>query len=1054
MQKTTWQKWVKDAADPKRAGLFLDLLAATSAGPQLRKFSAEQIRVVGALFSGSRALGELLVANPDWLPMFDLERLKFPRRAQGFRSEIEGWLKPKLAAGDYPGALTELRRFKQCEMLRIAARDLARLGNVVEITREISDVADACLDAVWRICRQQLFEKFGRPCHQDAGGDWQATEFCVLGMGKLGGQELNYSSDVDVLFLYSDEGEIFKEPPADAKSRERRLPAGGTVENRDTPAGSRRSLSNHQFFNKLAEAFAAEVSRMTAEGFLFRVDLRLRPEGDAGPLTRSLESYENYYAQWGQTWERMMLIKARCVAGDEELAAEFLEMIQPFRFPPLLSADVLREVAAIKDRIEREVVGAETLVSNVKLGRGGIREIEFVVQSLQILHAGRQPFLQTVQTLPCLAKLAQYKLLADEEAKQLDAAYRFLRDVEHRLQMEENQQTHVIPEDRAARLRLARLMGFESLNEFETALQSHTGNVRRVYDKLLKADAPKPARAILPEVFEGAELEWENLLATHSFRDPEAAVRVLKEFAEGPGYVHVSPHTTELVRQLILKFLAFCPKKRRTALRPVSVSQPAKKDGDRQDVYLRLSDPDRVLTRLESFIEAYGTRTALFEMWNSNPAAFELLLLLFDRSEFLAEIAIRTPDLVEDLVNSGRLRQHKAAPEILKDLRYGLDDEDQFVWLRRYHEAELMRLGLRDILGVADFEQNLEELSALADACLQYAVEVVMRKNKIKTPPFVIIGFGKLGGCEINYGSDLDIVFVADSKTQGLAKFQRLAVGVMELLSRRTEQGTVFHTDARLRPDGEKGLLVNTLAAYEKYYRHRAQLWEIQALTRTRTVAGDLKLGEQFQKLAAVLTDFSNIGQASRLSPSQRKRERKDRRDAGPTLPACFTPDWKNQIHQMRLRIEKERTPHGQDELAIKTGKGGFMDAEFIAQALCLENGWQEANTLRALERGRAAVGVQSSDCVSGKSTLKRELQLLTHADWDKLIKNYRRLRRVEGILRRWSYEGETVLPDDAPAYYRVSVRCGFATPEEFRMALAQWRRAIRGVYAKVFGLD
>src|SRR5208282_4444580 len=398
------------------------------------------------------------------------------------------------------------------------------------------------LNTVCRICQQQFFEKFGQPYHQDAEGDWQPTEFCVLGMGKLGGQELNYSSDVDVLFLYNDEGQVFKEPPAPGK----------------TPHSA---LSNHQFFNKLAEAFASEVSRMTAEGFLFRIDLRLRPEGDAGPLARSLESYENYYAQWGQTWERMMLIKARCVAGDEGLAAEFLEMIQSFRFPPLLSADVLREVAAVKDRIEREIVRAKELERNVKLGRGGIREIEFVVQSLQILHAGRLPFLQTAQTLPCLAKLAQYKLLAEEEAQQLAAAYQFLRDVEHRLQMEENQQTHTIPADRQAQLRLARLMGFKSLAEFEAARQRHTGNVRRVYDKLLKSDAPKSTHAVLPPEFDGAEAEWENLLAAHSFRDPETAFRLLKEFAEGPGYVHVSPHTTELARQLILKLLALCPKK-------------------------------------------------------------------------------------------------------------------------------------------------------------------------------------------------------------------------------------------------------------------------------------------------------------------------------------------------------------------------------------------------------------------------------------------------------------------------------------------------------------
>jgi glutamate-ammonia-ligase adenylyltransferase len=969
----------------------------------------------------------LLVANPDWLSALDIEQLKFPRRAEGFRREIESRLKSKLEARDYAGALAELRRFKQREMLRIAARDLARLSNVVEITREISDLADVCLDAVWRICRQQFTGRFGQPFHQDAEGNWQRTEFCVLGMGKLGGQELNYSSDVDVLFLHSDEGEVFKATPAKKKTQ-------------------RATMSNRQFFNKLAEAFIAEVSRVTPDGMLFRIDLRLRPEGDTGPLCRSLESYENYYTEWGQTWERMMLIKARGVAGDESLAAEFLEMIQPFRFPPSLSADVLREVAAVKDRIEKEVVGEEELERNVKLGRGGIREIEFIAQSLQILHAGRLPFLQTAQTLPCLAKLAQYKLLAEEEAQQLDAAYQFLRDVEHRLQMEENQQTHTIPTDRQAQLRLARLMGFKSWAEFEAALQMHTGNVRRVYDKLLKSDAPKSAHAVLPPEFDGAEAEWQNLLAAHSFRDPETAFRLLKEFAEGPGYVHVSPHTTELARQLILKFLALCPgKESKAQSSKPKVSPPS----------AILSDPDRVVTRLDSYLEAYGSHAALLEMWHGNPAAFELMLLLFDRSEFLAEAAIRDPDLIDDFVAGGRLRQRKMAPEILKDLRHGHDDEDQFLWLRRFHEAELMRLGLRDILGLADFEQNLAELSALADACLQYALEVVMRKNKIRTPPFVVIGLGKLGGCEIDYGSDLDILFVTDAQAKELPKLQRLAVNMKKLLSRRTEQGMVFHTDARLRPDGEKGLLVNTLAAYEEYYRQRAQLWEIQALTRTRPVAGNFALGEKFQKLAATLTNFSKAGQASSLSPSQRKREKRDRLEACPTLSACFVPDWKRQIHQMRLRIEKERTPHGQDDLAIKTGKGGLMDVEFIAQTLCLENGWQEANTLRALERGREAVGFQSRMAgLRGKGTLKRELQPLARGDFEKLIENYRHLRRVEGILRRWSYEGETVLPDDPAPYYRVSVRCGFATPEEFGKALAKWRKAIREVYEKVCGLD
>ena len=993
MKKALWTKALKTSADPERSKRFLESLAATSARAQLEKFSTDSIRALMALLGGSQTLGSLLLAHPDWLPQLDFERLKFPRNAQGLHREVEDLLEPRLRADDYAGALDELRRFKQREMLRIAARDLARLSNVVEITHELSDVADVCLKAVWRITWQQCTQRFGRPFHQDVDNCWQPTAFCVLGMGKLGGQELNYSSDVDLLLVYSDEGEVFKEQP----------------EKKKTP---RAVMSNHQFFSKIAETLVAEVSRTTAEGFLFRMDLRLRPEGDSGPLCRSLESYENYYSQWGQTWERMMLIKARHVAGDKSLAAEFIEMIQPFRFPRSVIQNVLHEVAAVKDRIESEVLGEGELERNVKLGRGGIREIEFVVQSLQVLHAGRLPFLQVSQTLPCLEKLVQYNLISKDKALQLDGAYRFLRDIEHRLQMENNLQTHTIPSDRRAQLRLARLMDFKSLEKFESALKRHTGNVRNIYDKLFKNESLK-AHAIFPEEFDVSMGKWEKLLAAYSFRDPGNAVRLLKEFAEGPGDVHVSPRTTELARQLIPKLFALCPRQKSEVRRTNSDlrsstlrSRATAEDGPIST--FRLSDPDRVLTRLVSFIDVYGARAPLLEMWNGNPAMFELMLLLFDRSEFLAEVAIHTPDLIDDLVAAGRLRQSKTTAEILKDLRYGSRDADQFFWLRRYHEAELMRLGLRDILGLADLEQNLTELSALADACLQYALEVVMRNNRIKKPPFVIIGFGKLGGCEIDYGSDLDVIFVADSKVKNLSELQRVAAEMMELISRRTEQGIVFHVDARLRPDGEKGLLVNTLDAYGKYYRRRAQLWEIQALTRTRPSAGDLKLGEKFQKLAASLANFSRSVHSL----------------------TAFKPDWKKQIHQMRMRIEKERTPSGQDDLAIKTGKGGLMDAEFIAQTLCLENGWQEANTLRVLERGRDTGALP---------------------DAAKLIEAYRQLRRVEGILRRWSYEGEVVLPDDPAPYYRVSVRCGFLKPEEFKKALAKWRRAIRQVYQKVF---
>ncbi len=752
-------------------------------------------------------------------------------------------------------------------------------------------------------------------------------------------------------------------------------------------------MTAHQFYNRVAEAFIAEVGRTTPSGTLYRIDLRLRPEGDAGPLSRSLASYENYYAQWGQTWERMMLIKTRRVAGDATVGGEFLEMVQPFRYPRSINPAALREIAAMKDRIEAEVVKAGELDRNVKLGRGGIREIEFIVQSLQLLHAGRQPFLQNPQTLPGLEKLSAYERLSTEEAKALYEAYCFLREVEQRLQMEDNLQTHTIPENPAARQRLAKLMGFDTAAQFETARRQHAGRVRSAFERLFKPDrAEGRPESVFPRQFAGEEERWKQVLAEHSFKDVDRACRVLREFVEGPGYVHISARTSELAYGLLPRLFALCPGPQR----PLGGPHPP------------LSDPDRVVTRLDSFIAAYGARSTLFELWHSNPSIFELLVLLFDRSEFLAEMAIRTPDLVDELVTSGRLRQRKAADETLRDLRHGFEDTDQHLWLRRYHQAELMRIGLRDILGLADPEQYLSELSSLADACLGYAAEVITRRHKLKEPPFAVIGLGKLGGAEIDYGSDLDIVFVAPADAKNLQKLSRLAVEFMDLVSRRTEQGLLFQTDPRLRPDGEKGLLVNTLTAYEDYYRQRAALWEIQALSRARFVSGNEPTGGSFEQLAARLSNFKK-----------------------PELPlAAFAPGWKRNVHEMRMRIEKERTPRGKEHLSIKTGVGGLVDAEFIAQALCLENGWHEPNTLRALEHALAQGALPKGES---------------------LIDNFRRLRRIEGILRRWSYEGETMLPDAPEPFYRVSVRCGFRSPEDFAEALAGYRREIRAAYNRVF---
>jgi glutamate-ammonia-ligase adenylyltransferase len=964
---------------------YLELLRSAGAAAVLNRASSDQARVLTSLWCGSQALSELLVAQPAWLPMLlDLESLRHPRSQPGFSREVNLWLEPLLAKGDYAAAFARLRMFKQREMLRIATRDLARLGRMPEITGELSDVADVCLSAVYRLVYLQLTARLGGPWHLAEDGTWQPTQFCVLGMGKLGGQELNYSSDVDVLFVYTDEGYVFKEPPARAEL-------------------TGRGVSNHQFFKHLAEAFVSEVSRVAPEGQLYRIDCRLRPEGNAGPLARSLASYENYYAQWGQTWERMMLVKARCVAGDAELAGEFLEMVQSFRFPRLLSEQALGDIALMKQRIESQLLKAGERERNIKLGRGGIREIEFVVQALQVLNAGGQPFLSDAHTLTTIQRLLRYQLLPGASAEVLAGAYEFLRDVEHRLQMENNLQTHTIPAERRARERLAALMGFASLRSFEVALGQHRRQVREVYDTLFQLKPKKPA-VDLPAEFEGLEPEWRRLFANHAFRDPEKACRLAAAFVQGPGFGHVSARTAGLARQLLAQVLSLCPRKDQSPP-PHAERYP---DGD--PVSKRLSDPDRVLARLDSFVAAYGARATLFETWAAKPSLFELVVLLFDRSEFLAETAIRTPDLVDELELSGRLRQSKTAEQTLKDLRYGLGDADQRLWLRRYHQAELMRIGLRDILGLADFEQNHVELSALADACLQYALEVVSRNRKLSAAPFAIIGLGKLGGAELNYGSDLDLMFVADNRVRNLAELQRLAVEIIGLIASPTELGSAFPIDVRLRPDGEKGLLVNTLKAYEEYYQQRGRLWELQALSRSRPIAGHPDVGQRFQALAGELTDFRNPGAAA----------------------AGRDPNWKQEIAKMRLRIERERTPAGQETLAIKTGAGGLVDAEFIAQALCLAQGWREPNTLRALE-------------------LARQQGVLPKDQADSLITNYRRLRRVESILRRWSYVGETTLPDDPAPLYRVSVRCGFTNAADFMRAVGRYRQCIREVYLEVF---
>src|SRR6266699_2738358 len=457
-----------------------------------------------------------------------------------------------------------LRFWKGREMARVALRELANVAPLEETTAELSRIAEICIRRVFEHWNAEFRSRYGSP----------SAEFAVLALGKLGGGELNHSSDVDLLFLYSDEGQL-------------------------SPR-----LSYHEFFNRLAKKILETFSTHHPEGSLFRVDLRLRPEGSAGPLARSLESMENYYAGFGETWERLALIKARGIGGSRELAYEFLRQHQPFIYPRSPTPDLLDEIARIKRRIERDVVGADNLERDVKLGTGGIREIEFVAQALQLIHGAHHPFLQESSTFKALRGLRQLDLLPREEVLTLDKAYRFLRRVEHRLQIEAEQQTHTVPQEPNALRRLALSLRFSSEQDFTAVLRQHMRAVRSIFERVIteaQAEPPHPDRAI--------------------FSDQKRAAKALADLAQGPTGFHIAPRTRQIFRKL----------------RPVLL-----------EWLTRSADPDTSLNQFVRFVEAYGLRSLLFELLVTNPRLLELLVKIFDASRFASELLIRPPPLLDE----------------------------------------------------------------------------------------------------------------------------------------------------------------------------------------------------------------------------------------------------------------------------------------------------------------------------------------------------------------------------------------------------------------------
>jgi glutamate-ammonia-ligase adenylyltransferase len=791
-----------------------------------------------------------------------------------------------------------LRRWKNKEMTRIALRELANAAALEETTAELSQLAEICVREVFAHWNGKLRESSGSP----------AAEFAILALGKLGGRELNHSSDVDLIFLYSEEGEV--------SSR----------------------LSYHQWFNRLAEKILETFSIRDPEGSLFRIDLRLRPEGSAGPLARSLESMENYYAGFGETWERIALIKARRIAGGRELAYEFLRQHQPFIYPRSPTPDLLDEIAKIKRRIERDALGMDELDRDVKLGRGGIREIEFVVQTLQFIHGGRNAFLQETSTLNALRALAELELIPPAEVVDLDRAYRFLRQVEHRLQIEAEQQTHTVPRDPVALKRLARSLGFDSANEFSAALKKTMQNVRSIFDRVISS---APAEGALPDL--------------KLFNDEKAAARSLADLLKPTSASHVAQRTKQIFAKL----------------RPALLDQMAK-----------TADPDAVLNQFVRFVEAYGLRGLLFELLATNPTLLELVIKTLDGSRFAGDLLIRRPQLVEEITRDKNFNQPRPIAEHCARLESFGSSATNLDPIRAYRQRQLLRIMMRDVLGVAEASVIFAELSELAEACLTFTNTLLGGEN------VTIVGLGKFGGGELSYGADIDLLFVGDDT--------RSAQNLVTAMTQPSAEGTIASLDARLRPDGEKGPLVAPLAAYESYYRERAQLWEIHALTRARPISGPL----QTAYLDVVQRIWREVGKQSDLLAK---------------------------IDNMLERIRRERGS-GSEFPDFKTGSGGMIEAEFLVQALQMRSGIWEPNWQRALK------ALQENKIVSDR-------------DASSATQSYELLRRAETALRRLENKNVSTLPPAPEEQEKLAMRLGYKTADLFAKEYRAARETIHTLY-------
>jgi glutamate-ammonia-ligase adenylyltransferase len=832
------------------------------------------------------------------------------------------------------GLLHALRRFRNTEYLRLGARELG-FGAFAQVARELAHLASACLDGALGRVHRELAARHGDPLTSDG----RRCRFVVMGMGKLGGEELNFSSDIDLIFVY------------------------------ETDQGSAGRLSLHEFFSRVAERVTRAISDVTDEGFCFRVDLRLRPEGSTGAITNSLAAVERYYEAWGRPWERQAWLKARPVAGDLDLGDEVLRTLGPFIWPRSSGAQVIASVHELMTKIRVELATDD----DVKVGQGGIREIEFFVQALQMVHA-RQPSLHEPNTLRVLDKLLFAGLLYGREHQALAGAYTFLRRVEHRLQLDDGRQTHLLPAHPQGRALLARRLGFADEAAFTRALDDARREVHEIYETLGAPDgAPAPAIA---QLF-----------------DPLADRAALTQALGQLGFVELETSTDELELLRGKPDSPFAP----AAAAPVAPLLLAEVTAS--------PDPDLALRRLVDLVGRRGAAASIWRLVEMHRPLARLLMSLFGTSEFLSRQFIAHPELLEPLLSAAQAEPVRgrgalaAAVARAVDAAPADDEEARLNALRRVKNDEVLRIGLFDVAGELTPTEVSAQLSDLAEVILDAALAIVacatFRKYGTPSARLAVIGLGKLGGGELTYSSDLDVVFIFSD--EGVASggreatnfevLSRLAQRLVHALNAYLDEGRLYEIDTRLRPSGQKGALVSSLAGFREYHAHEAELWERQALIKARTVAGDRALGAAVEALAAQHV-WRGGGDAEHMAA---------------------------EIGRLRARMERELARESKRRVNIKSGRGGLVDVEFLVQYLQLRDGPRVPSLrVRATAPALAALGDAGVLPPDEVVTLEESYAFLRRLENRLRIVEDRSIQEIEiapGVLeklaRRMGYHGD-----------------------------------------------